>query len=73
MPLQVQLRRFREIAPSCAPANIVHPEVTATMLEAGRRVIAEELGICSSDIAPELARDVFVTMWDAHRVEIDQS
>jgi hypothetical protein len=39
------------------------PEITPAMLKAGADMIADEWGICGADIAPDLARDVFIAMW----------
>jgi len=43
------------------------------MLEAGRRGIAEEWGLCGDDLAPDLARDVFLAMWAAHQTDQDKN
>jgi hypothetical protein len=39
------------------------PKITPEMLKAGVNMIAEEWGICGADIAPDLARAVFLAMW----------
>jgi hypothetical protein len=38
--------------------------ITPAMLAAGVDMIAEIYGVCGADIAPDLARDVFKSMWD---------
>ncbi len=38
------------------------PEITQEIIYAGSLVIAEDYGVCGADIAPDLARDVFVAM-----------
>jgi hypothetical protein len=39
-------------------------EVTDAMIAAGSRVIAESYCVIGNDVAPDLARDVFIAMWD---------
>lgn len=39
------------------------PAISPTTLSAGVHVLVEEWGICGSDVAPDLARDVFRAMW----------
>lgn len=51
-------------APSTiAPGSVKLGVITPEMLEAGRRVIADEWGLCGDDLAPDLARDVYLAMW----------
>ena len=47
------------------PQGTGAPEITQVMLAAGVHMIAEEYGVCGADIAPDLARDVFMAMWAA--------
>jgi len=37
-------------------------KITPAMLKAGVHMIAEEYGVCGADVAPDLARDVFIAM-----------
>jgi hypothetical protein len=39
--------------------------ITPEMAEAGAHVLAEDAGICGSDVAPDVARHVFSAMWGA--------
>lgn len=43
------------------------PAITAAMLNAGSHVVAEQWGVIGDDVAPDLARDVFLAMWAAQK------
>jgi len=45
-----------------APAGAGAPEITPAMLKAGVDMICDHWGICGADVAPDLARDVFIAM-----------
>jgi hypothetical protein len=38
-------------------------EISPEMIKAGVEMIADQYGVCGADIAPDLARDVFIAMW----------
>jgi len=40
-------------------------EMTESMLAAGERMLAEEIGICGADVARDIAETVFTAMWAA--------
>lgn len=46
-------------APACAGA----PVVTDEMVKAGISTLVDEWGVVGNDLAPALARDVFLAMW----------
>jgi hypothetical protein len=43
------------------------------MISAGVKVIVEDWGICGDDLAPDLAQDVFVSMWVANQIDQEKN
>jgi hypothetical protein len=57
----------QQVDKSAAPQGDGAPEILPTdeMIAAGAYLIAEEWGVLDADVAPDVARGVFVAMWCA--------